>query len=231
MATRASLDDKLAALRELRGQALTPGQKTELRKRIDDRSNLVVAAAAAIAGENALAELAKDLEAAFGRFLVNPLKDDKLCRAKIAVIQALDRLEHQNTEVFLKAARHVQFEPVWGGSEDSAPPLRAAALVALARAEGTSCLPVLVDAMADPARDVRIASAVALGAVGSEAAGLVLRLKVRLGDKEPDVVSECLGGLLAVDAAANLPLVAGYLDPADPPGCEAAAMALGRSRL
>jgi hypothetical protein len=85
--------------------------------------------------------------------------------------------------------------------------------------------------MADPARDVRIASAVALGAVGGEAAGLVLRLKVRLGDKEPDVVSECLGGLLAVDAAANLPIVAGYLDPADPPACEAAGMALGRSRL
>ena len=209
----------------------TDEQKAELRKRIGDRSNLVVAAAAAIAGENTLADLAGDLEAAFDRFLVNPLKDDKLCRAKLAIVQALDRMEHQRTDVFLKAARHVQFEPVWGGSEDSAPPLRAAALVALARAEGTFSLPVLVDAMADPAKDVRIASAVALGAVGSEAAGLVLRLKVRLGDKDPDVFSECLGGLLAVDATANLPIVAEFLDPADPPACEAAAMALGRSRL
>ena len=113
MATRASLDDKLAALRELRGQALTPEQKTELRKRIGDRSNLVVAAAATIAGENALVELAKDLEAAFDRFLVNPLKDDKLCRAKIAVVQALDKMEHQDPAVFLKAARYVQIEPVW----------------------------------------------------------------------------------------------------------------------
>ena len=53
MAPRASLDGKLASLRELRGQALTPEQKIELRKRIGDRSNLVVAAAATIAGENA----------------------------------------------------------------------------------------------------------------------------------------------------------------------------------
>src|SRR3954471_12989052 len=135
MATRASLDDKLAALRALRGQALIPDQKAEVRKRIGDRSNLVVAAAAAIAGENTLVELAKDLEAAFDRFLVNPLKDDKLCRAKIAVVQALDKMEHQNPDVFVKAARHVQLEPVWGGTEDSATPLRAAALVALARAE------------------------------------------------------------------------------------------------
>src|SRR3954468_9723501 len=231
MAGRESLDDKLAALRALRGQTLTDEEKAELRRRIGDRSNLVVAAAASVAAENSFHDLTGDLEAAFDRFLVNPVKDDKLCRAKLAVIQALDRMEHQRTDVFHKAARHVQFEPVWGGQEDSAPPLRAAALVALARAEGTSSLPVLVDAMADPARDVRIASAVALGAVGSEAAGLVLRLKVRLGDKDPDVVSECLGGLLAVDATASLPLVSEFLDPADPPGCEAAAMALGRSRL
>ena len=231
MAARQSLDDKLAALRALRGRSLNDDQKAELRKRIGDRSNLVVAAAAAIAGENALAELAGDLEAAFDRFLVNPLKDDKLCRAKIAVVQALDRMEHPKPGVFLKAARHVQLEPVWGGAEDSAPPLRAAALVALARAEGPGSLPVLVDAMADPARDVRIAAAVALGAVGTGGAGLVLRLKVRLGDKDPDVLSECLGGLLAVDLGGNLPLVAEFLDPGNPAACEAAAMALGRSRL
>jgi hypothetical protein len=71
MAARASLDDKLAAIRALRGQALTPEQKTELRMRIGDRSNLVVAAAASIAGENTLVELAKELEAAFDRFLIN----------------------------------------------------------------------------------------------------------------------------------------------------------------
>jgi HEAT repeat protein len=231
MAARVSLDDKLAALRALRGQALTPEQKAELRKRIGDRSNLVVAAAAAIAGEGTLVELARDLEAAFDRFLVNPLKDDKLCRAKIAIVQALDRMEHQDPDVFLRAARHVQPEPVWGGTEDSAPPLRAAAVVALARAEGSRSLPTLVDALADPAKDVRVAAALALGAVGTEDAGLILRLKVRLGDCDPDVFSECLGGLLAVDPRENLPIVAGFLEPSNAAACEAAALALGKSRL
>ena len=172
MATRLSLDDKLAAIRKLRGQPLSPEQKAELRKRIGDRSNLVVAAAAAIAGENTLVELARDLEAAFDRFLVNPLKDDKLCRAKIAIIQALDKMEHQDPDVFQKAARHVQLEPVWGGTEDSAAPLRAAAIIALARIEGSGSLPLLVDAMTDPAKDVRIAAAMALGAVGDRGRGL-----------------------------------------------------------
>jgi HEAT repeat protein len=231
MAPRASLEDKLAALRELRGRTLTDEQKAELRKRIGDRSNLVVAAASAIAAENALVEMSKDMESAFDRFLVNPLKDDKLCRAKVAIVQALDKLEHPDTDVFRKAARHVQFEPVWGGTEDSAPPLRAAAVVALARAEGSGSLPVLVDALADPAKDVRIAAASALGAVGSQGAGLVLRFKARVGDRDPDVLSECLGGLLAVDPAENLALVAEFLDPSDPASCEASALALGRSRL
>jgi len=231
MASRASLEDKLAALRELRGQTLTAEQKAELRKRIGDRSNLVAAAAAAIVGESSLVELSKDLETAFDRFLVNPVKDDKLCRAKTAIIQALDRMEHEDLAVFRKAAKHVQLEPVWGGTEDSAAPLRAAALIALARAQGTASLPLLVDALADPAKDVRIAAASALGAVGSESAGLILRLKVRVGDRDPDVLSECLGSLLVIEPTENLLLIAEFLDPSDPSTCEAAALALGRSRL
>lgn len=231
MATRASLDDKLAALRELRGQALTPEQKAELRKRIGDRSNLVVATAAAIAGENSLTELSGDLTAAFDRFLAALPKDDKLCRAKIAIVQALDRMEHENPDIFRRAGRHIQLEPVWGGTEDSAVPLRAAAIVALVRAEGSRALPLFVDALADPAKDVRIAAASALGAIGSESAGLVLRLKVRVGDADADVFSECLGGLLAVDPVENLPLVSTFLEPSNAAACEAAALALGRSRL
>ena len=133
--------------------------------------------------------------------------------------------------MFQKAARHVQLEPVWGGSEDTAAPLRAAAIIALARIEGSSSLPLLVDAMTDPAKDVRIAAAMALGAVGTEAAGLLLRLKARIGDSDPDVLSECLSGLLAVDPRENLPFVSGFLEPGDAARCEAAALALGKSRL
>ncbi len=231
MPPRRSLDDKLAAIRALKGRELTDEDRADLKKWLGDRSNLVVASAAALAGEGGLAELAPDLEAAFDRFLVDPVKVDKLCRAKLAIVQALDRLEHIGPIVFEKAARHVQMEPAWGREEDSAPPLRSAGLVALARVEGTTCLPLLVDALTDPAAEVRGAAAVALGAIGTEAAGLVLRLKARLGDADPDALGDCLGGLLAVDPSANLPLVAGYLDPLDEPTCEAAALALGRSRL
>ncbi len=231
MANRLSLDDKLAAIRDLRGQPTTDEHRAALRKYLGDRSNLVVAAAAAIAGGSTLLELAGDLVASFDRFLVNPLKDDKLCRAKIAIVQALDRMEYPEPEIFRKAACVVQLEPVWGGSEDTAAPLRAASLIGLARIEGPRSLPLLVNAMIDPVKDVRIAAAVALGAVGTEAAGLLLRLKARIGDRDADVLSECLSGLLAVDPRENLPLVCEFLVPADETRCEAAALALGKSRL
>jgi HEAT repeat protein len=231
MASRLSVEEKIAAIRRLRAQPITAAQVPDLRRSIGDRSNLVVAAAAAVVGATATVELAPDLEAAFDRFMVHPLKDDKLCRAKLAVIQALERLEHDRPEVFRKAARHVQLEPVWGGKEDSAAPLRAAAILALARIGGSDCMALLVDALADPEREVRIAAAAAMGSLASQAAGLLLRLKARLGDADPEVLSECLSALLTIDPTENLPFVLEYLDPGDPARCEAAALALGRSRL
>ena len=92
MAKRQSVDDKLAAVRLLRDQAPSPEVTAALRAAIADRSNLIVAAAAAIAGEQHQAELAPVLETAFQRFMNEPEKTDKLCRAKLAIIQALDRL-------------------------------------------------------------------------------------------------------------------------------------------
>ena len=231
MAKRASLDDKLSAVRRLGDQDPGPELEAELRKALGDRSNLVVAAAAAIVGDRMLGELAEALEAAFHRFMDDPLKTDKLCRAKLAIVQALEKLEHGKPDVFFQAARHVQLEPVWGGSEDTAVPLRAAGLLALARIEPDGLLEILVDALADPKKDVRMAAAQALGYHGSEAANLLLRLKVRLGDPEAEVFSECLLGLLNCSPQENLPLVAGFLDPDNVPICEAAILALGRSRL
>ena len=231
MARRSSLDDKLAAVKALRDRDPSPEVTAELRKALADRSNLVVAAAASIVRDQGLAELAQALESAFHPFLVDPLKTDKLCRAKLAIVEALDKLEHNRDEVFQKAAHHVQLEPVWGGSEDTAAPLRAAAILALARIDGEGLLPLLVDSLVDPRKEVRMASAQALGYHGSDSAALLLRLKVRLGDGEPDVVTECFSGLLSCSPKEYFPLVAGFLEGEDLPVREAAILALGKSRL
>jgi len=231
MAKRSTLDEKLASMREWRDRPESAELIADLRKAIGDKSNFIVASAAGIAGERRFVELAPELEAAFDRFLVDPVKTDKLCRAKLAAVEALEKMEHPGDETFLKAARHVQMEPVWGKEEDSAPPLRAAGLVGLTRVNPPGLSAFLVDALTDPEREVRIAAALSLGAVGSEAAALALRLKCRLGDKEPEVLSECLHGLLIASSKEHMEFVVEFLNPDAPVGCEAAVLALGKSRL
>jgi HEAT repeat protein len=231
MGKRVSLDDKLAEIRRIREQPSSALQTAELRQLIGDRLNLVVAKAVALVEERTLVELAPDLETAFDRFLIDPLKNDKLCRAKLAIVQALDKLEHLKRDLFEKAATYVQLEPVFGGSEDTAAPMRSAALFALARIGGSDYHTLLVDSLTDPVKEVRAASAQALAYVGSEAAGLILRLKARIGDQEPEVLSECLSGLLTMQPGENLAFVCEFLDPKNVPQCEAVALALGKSRL
>jgi HEAT repeat len=231
MGKRLSVEEKLASVRRLRDLQPSADVTSELQSAVRDKSNLIVAAAAGIVGDQNHVDLAGDLEAAFERFLVDPLKGDKLCRAKIAIVQGLDKLEHERPDVFLRAARHVQFEPVWGGEEDTTAPLRAAAIVALARLGGHGLLPLLVDSLADPQKEVRIAAAQALGCDGTSAASLLLRLKARVGDKEADVISECLFGLLSTSPQDNLHFVAEFLESTNMAIREAAVLALGRSRL
>ncbi len=108
--------------------------------------------------------------------------------------------------------------------------MRGAALFALARIGGTDYHCLLVDALTDPEKDVRIAAAQALAYVGSEAAAMVLRLKAQLGD-EADVLSECLSGLMTIAPEANLAFVSEFLNPLAPDQCEAAALALGKTKL
>ena len=103
MAARLSVEDKLSAIRAIRDQPPSADQAAELRRFVGDRSNLVAAAAATLAGERTLSELAVELEAAFERFLIDPIKNDKLCRAKLAIVQALDKMEHLKRDVFEKA--------------------------------------------------------------------------------------------------------------------------------
>jgi len=231
MGKRLSVDDRLSSIRRLRDQGLTAEIAAELRSALRDRSNLIVAAAAAIVGDQKHPDMLSDLEAAYERFLVDPVKNDKLCRAKIAIIQSLDKLGHDQADSFLRAASHVQLEPVWGGTEDTAAPLRSLAIFALARIDYHGLLPLLVDSMADSHKEVRIAAAQALGFHGSEAAGLLLRLKALVGDKDPEVISECLFGLFNIEPNENIGFVSRFLDSGIMTNCEAAIIALGRSRL
>lgn len=230
MARARSSEAKLARLRQLRGESHSPERVRELRAFLGDVSNLVVADAAALTAEDRLTELVPDLAAAYERFLDNPVKKDKLCRAKIALVEALNQLEYTEEDFYLRDVRYVQKEPAWGEPVDTAAPLRVACAYGLVRNRYRGVLTLLVDLLTDEEKGVRAGAVRALVYSGTEAAGLLLRLKARLGDSDPEVIAECLEGIVELNPEQGVAFVAEFLTSPAEAIQEAAVLALGSSR-
>jgi HEAT repeat protein len=218
----------LAALDDIQVGATDAGKR--FGKALAAKSNLIVAKAARIAGDAQLTELTGDLAAAFGRFLDKGSAADKGCVALTAMARALVKLDHDDADLFRRGMKHVQMEGVWGGSEDTAAELRAVCATGLANSRDPRKLRAMVELLTDRQWPARIGAVRAIATVGSEAAALLLRFKALIGDREPEVLSECLTGLLEVDGAEALPLAAQLVDAKEAEVREAAILALGASR-
>src|SRR5262249_11165043 len=138
--------------------------------------------------------------------------------------------EYAEEDLFWRGARYVQLEPVWGGSQDTAANLRVACAFGLVRVHARGVITYLVDLLCDPEKPARAGAAQALAYSETEAAGLLLRFKARVGDSEPEVISECFGGLLKLAPEESVPFVAEFLTSPDSAVQEAAILALGDSR-
>jgi HEAT repeat protein len=225
-------EERIGELKQLRASAGT-GVQPVLKKALQDRSNLVVAEAAKIAGDLHQVDLVPDLLAAFFRFFENPVKTDPKCWGKTAIVRALTVLDYSEAAPFLRASTHIQMEPVWGGQEDAAIHLRASAILALVQCDLTrpETFRHLVDALADPADTVRIEAVRALEQMNGVEPPLVLRLKAHSGDKRPPVMGQVFDSLLVLERERAVGFVARFLKSADPETCDEAALSLGGSRL
>jgi len=234
------LEERLAAIHALGGDAAAPGAAALLRDALRSKTGILIGAAAAMVGEagdaaagaGAAAELVAELPAAFARLIERPIERDPGCRGKVAIARALHRLDHWVDAVFAAGVRHVQREPVWGGSEDTAAELRGVCGLAHAHAGRADALDVLAELLADPERAARAAAAQALGDAGRPDASALLRYKVLVGDPEPAVLAACFASLLALGGEGAIPFAARFLAERDGgERAEVAALALGESRL
>jgi HEAT repeat protein len=208
----------------------TPEGRRQMAKVLTSKSNLVVSKAARVIGDAQWAELTDDLVAAFYRFLKGGAEVDKGCAALIALARSLYGLDYDGADLYLAGMRHVQMEPVWGGSVDTAVDLRAVCALGLASTTYPDKLREFVNLLVDPEWQARAGAARAIAAVGSSAAMLLLRFKVLTGDEEPDVIADCFAGLLAVEGADALPLVTSFANGRNQEVREAAILSLGASR-
>lgn len=232
MPAKRSFEDQLASLDALR-QEVPVAAVAPLRKALGHRNNYVVAKAADLVREFALAELIPEVLAAFDHFFSDPVKSDPQCWAKNALSRALASFEHQDAAVFLRGMRHVQLEPVWGGRSDTAGTLRSTCALALVQCRSlsdTDLLQHLLELFGDKDKSVRVEAVRAVEQVGSPGAALLLRLRAVLAADEAEVLGACYGGILRIEGKSAISWIARFLAAGDDPAAEAAlAIASDRS--
>jgi HEAT repeat protein len=228
MAKSAAIDQMLTKLGGLRNAFDTPEVRQQLAQALDSKVDLIVERAARIISDRKISGLAPDLIRAFDRHMPNGA--DKGCGAKTAIAHALYEMGADAAEVFLVGIRHVQLEPAWDGAKDAAAELRGVCALGLVRIGHRDALLHASDLLTDAVPQARMIAARALAYSGHDSAALPLRVKVRSGDAEPEVVSECITALMKLSPQKSITLVSEFLDDPDEMIRESAALALGESR-
>lgn len=226
MARRVSFEEELAALDAVARAPRSDDARARLDAALASKRSLVVARAARLIKEHAVAGFERALTDAFARFLVDPIKSDPVCQAKVAAIEALDYGESDDAGPFLRAVRHVQLE----GGSDSAAPLRARALLALARLGHPDFDLIAATLLGDPIANVRQATLDALAHRGDRACAALAMAKLATGDPEPEVVLAAMTTLMTLAPAWAVDTLRDALDGEDARRAELAAVALGQSR-
>ena len=223
------VEKQVADLKALRAGGLTTESAAQLKKALGDRVNLVVAKAAQICADLNAVSLLPDLKNAFVRMFE---AKDPQCWAKNALAKALKDLGVQESAVFLCGIRHIQMEPVWGGSEDTAATLRSTCAIGLTQCNDIprdEILRHLVDSLNDKIASVRMDAARSLEQMGGREVVLLLRLKARVGDMDPRVTGEVLEALLHMEGEQAIAFVTEFLRGRDEDVSEEAALALAAS--
>ena len=230
MAKRKNIDARLAALEALRETRDSSATRAALTDALEHGEAILAMKAAQIAGTLGQTELSDTLVDAFARFMNDPLTTDKGCLAKSAIASALKVLEHEDNSVYLAGVQHLQPEPGYGGPTDTAVGLRCTCVAALVENGYRDVLVEIAMLLADREAPVRMAAAQACAATESPEGVPLLRLKLLVGDEEPEVSHACCSGLLALDERASLDFIVKRLQSRDPDEYGPAALALGESR-
>ena len=209
------ISEEIAALRL--GDDGTPAATDRIRRALQSGEQRMIVAAAQLAGRSGDVDLVGDLTEGFERLLAGGQVADPVCLAKEAVLAALTELGHDDPDVYVRGMTVRQFDPVFGGQEETAGAVRSISVLKLPTTglNNEDLVRALGLMMFDSSAHVRQNVVRALGASGSWEAILLIEVKLAAGDAEPGVLGECFLELLNADISRHLPVVTGYLSHSD----------------
>ena len=226
---RPTLEEELAVIGVALRDPSSAAHQDLMRQTLMSGRSIPAAQVAAAIASHRLGGFEDALQQSFSRFLRNPIKSDPGCRAKIAVLDALDHLEWPDAAPFVVGARCVQKEPSWGPPIDTAAGVRSRAIVALARIGFSDLLLVAAELLSDPLPSVRRATAEALAHHGERDGASLLLLQLRTGEKDDQVTLACADALISLAPDWALRELEPILYGASESRREDAAIALGQS--
>jgi hypothetical protein len=241
MAKKDPVADALTKVAELRRIDDPRELSAAVIKLMGQRSSFVVSRVADLAAERSVRDAVPAMIERLDQLLTDGASDDVGAGAVMSLVKALVALEagYEAEEVAIRASKHTRWEKVMGGSVEVAGSVRGNAAILLAAMGSMQAMRVGTELLAEadqrPPRErtswpVRSDAARALTMIGSDGAAAILRFKILIGDAEPNVLSDCLAGLLAIERDAAIPLAQQMLDDDRDEYAEAAVLALGNWR-
>jgi HEAT repeat protein len=234
MPKRLTTEDHLTLLRQLRAAPDAPQTLAALERLLATPRlhGIVLKSAAALAEQLNAKTLIPALVAALESLLAaDAAKRDPGCEAKTAILKTLLAWDADFPALYVAVSTYHQMAPTFGDPVDSAAEPRGLAALGISFTRPPDAILLLTDLFTDPEKITRAHVAIALGNWRGPEALPLLRLKARLGDDDPETFAEILAALLRHDPHNHLKFVAAFLDTRNLSTIEAAALALGQSKL
>ncbi|MEM1368268.1 MAG: hypothetical protein AAGG02_09670 [Cyanobacteria bacterium P01_H01_bin.15] len=238
MAKRNTFEKQLQELAQLIKNPSATDYEFTLRRGLMSKHGVVVSRAAKATALLQWQEGVPEMRKAFERLTHNGADVDPGCFGKTEIIEALRSLKAYECSLYVKGIQYHQFEKVYGGSEDTAGPLRGACAIALAANACVEALLQIGELLADPRAEARVGAAKALVHLAGDAPLALLRLRALSGETHTAVLEEIFASMFALSPANPDPdasdetvrLIAKFLQSKDYDIVSLAAIALGSSR-
>ncbi len=208
-------DPELVSIQQAEADPAAADVPDRIRRALARGSAHIVTRAAGLVGEHGIEGLAADLLAAYARFRDEPAKDTG-CYAKTAILEALDRVDHDDPTPFLEATTFEQLEKRGPTPpEDTAINVRVRGGLALVRLAYTDALLVLGRLLGDAHPHVRQAAAHGIAVHGDRRGAGLLLLQLTRGEPDPAALAAILRALVGLAPDFAIPLATKLLRDAD----------------